>query len=75
MHLKDFKGFFFAFKKLPIGLKQTPQEEDNLSTRDKWSIPNVSFVRRFYCTNFKHMLCWNLDQTRNAALNQLGQHL
>ena len=23
--------------------------EDNFSTRDKWPIPNVSFVRRLYC--------------------------
>ena len=35
--------------KFPIGLKENLQEEDNLSTRDNWPVPNVSFVRRFYC--------------------------
>ena len=29
--------------------KQNLREEDNLSTRDKWSIPKVSSVWRFYC--------------------------
>ena len=37
------------FKKFPIGLKQNLREEDNLSTRDNQPVPNVSFVRRFYC--------------------------
>ena len=23
--------------------------EDNLSARDNWPVPNLSFVRRFYC--------------------------
>ena len=40
---------FFIFKKFPIGIKENLQEEDNLSTRDNWPVPNVSFVRRFYC--------------------------
>ena len=37
------------FKDFPIRLKGNLREEDNLSTRDKWPVPNVSFVRRFYC--------------------------
>ena len=45
-----FKGLFFIFKKFPIGLKENLREEDNLSTRDNWPVPNVSFVRRFYCS-------------------------
>ena len=40
----------FVFKDFPIGLNENLREEDNLSTRDKWPVPNVSFVRRFYCT-------------------------
>ena len=40
---------FFIFKKFPIGLKENLREEDNLSTGDNWPVPNVSFVRRFYC--------------------------
>ena len=40
----------FVFKQFPIGLKQNLREEDNLSTRDKWPVPKVSSVRRFYCT-------------------------
>ena len=40
---------FFIFKKFPIGLNENLREEDNLSTRDNWPVPNVSFVRRFYC--------------------------
>ena len=31
------------------GLKENLREEDNLSTRDNWPVPNVSFVRRFCC--------------------------
>ena len=41
-------GLFFVIKKFPIGLKEN-LKEDNLSTRDNWPIPNVSFVQRFYC--------------------------
>ena len=37
------------FKQFLIGLKQNLREEDNLSTRDKWPVPKVSSVRRFYC--------------------------
>ena len=36
-----------------MGLKENLWEEDSLSTRDKWSVPNVSSVRRFYCTKDK----------------------
>ena len=35
--------------KFPIYLKENLREEDNFSTRDNWPVPNVSFVRRFYC--------------------------
>ena len=45
-------GNFSYFKKLPIGLKENLQEEDNLSTRDNQPVPNVSFVRRFYCIRY-----------------------
>ena len=38
------------FKQFLIGLKQNLREEDNLSTRDKWPVPKVSSVRRFYYT-------------------------
>ena len=31
-------------KDFAIGLKENLREEDNLSTKDKWPIPNVSFV-------------------------------
>ena len=34
----------------PVGLKENLREEDNLSTRDNWPVPSVSFVLRFYCT-------------------------
>ena len=34
---------FFIFKDFPIRLKENLQEEDNLSTSEKWPIPNVSF--------------------------------
>ena len=37
------------FKQFLIALKQNVREEDNLSTRDKWPVPKVSSVRRFYC--------------------------
>ena len=37
------------FKQFLISLKQNLREEDNLSTRDKWPVPKVSSVRRFYC--------------------------
>ena len=40
-----FKGYF----EIPIGLKENLQEEDNLSTRNNWPVPKVSFVPRFYC--------------------------
>ena len=36
-------------KKFPIGLEENLREEDNLSTRDNWPVPKVSFVWRFYC--------------------------
>ena len=51
LHLKDFLSVIFVFKQLLICLKQNLREEDNLSTRDKWPIPKVSFVQRFYCIN------------------------
>ena len=38
-----------VIKDFPIRLKGNLREEDNLSTRDKWHVPNVSFVWRFYC--------------------------
>ena len=41
---------FFIFKDFPIRLKENLQEEDNLSTSEKWPIPNVSFVWKVYCT-------------------------
>ena len=44
----------FVFKQFLIVLKQNLREEDNLSTRDKWPVPKVSSVQRFYCTNFSH---------------------
>ena len=44
----DFKCYFNTFSQ---GLKQNLREEDDLSTKDKWPVPNVSFVRRFSCTN------------------------
>ena len=30
--------------------KQKPPREDNLSTKDKWPVPKLSSLRRFYCT-------------------------
>ena len=39
----------FVFKQVLIGLKQNLREEDSLSTSDKWPVPKVSSVRRFYC--------------------------
>ena len=44
-----FKGYFSSLKKFPIGLNENLREEDNLSTKDNWPVPNVSFVQRFYC--------------------------
>ena len=38
-HLKD----------ISLGLSINLQEEDNLSTRDKWPVPKVSSLWRFYC--------------------------
>ena len=34
---------FFFIKKFPTVLKENLREEDNLSTRDNWAIPNVAF--------------------------------
>ena len=64
---------FFPFRKFPIGLKQNSWEEDNLSTRDKRSVPNVSFVWRFYSNEkFKH---WHdrehVDGTSHNARNKV----
>jgi len=36
-------------KTIKMKQKINLQEEENLSIRDKWPIPNVSFVLRFYC--------------------------
>ena len=33
-NLKEFKCYFLSLKRFPRGLKENPQEEDNLSTRD-----------------------------------------
>ena len=52
IHLNEFKCYFCLYKQFLIGLKQNLREEDNLSTRDKWSVPKVSSVRRFYCSFF-----------------------
>ena len=45
----------FCLKDFPIGLRK-PLREDNLSTRDKWSVPNLSFVQRFYCIANTHII-------------------
>ena len=37
------------FKQFLICLKHNLREEDNFSTRDKWSFPEVSAVGKFYC--------------------------
>ena len=64
---------FFIFKKLPTGLNENLREEDNLSTMDNWPVPNVSFVRRFYCNGDK----FNRRKSMRAAdgkliINELG---
>ena len=46
-NLKDLKCYFCV--QFLICLKQNLPEEDNLSTRDKWPVPEVSSVQRFYC--------------------------
>ena len=35
-----------------MGLFMFIQEGDNLSTKDKWAVPKVSFVQSFYCMHF-----------------------
>ena len=45
-HLQEFSNRF----------KANLWEEDNLSTTDNWPVPNVSFVRRFYCSS-SSMIC------------------
>ena len=40
-------------------LKGNLREEDNLSTRDKWPVPNVSFVVQFYCMPCLLCTCLN----------------
>ena len=45
----SFERLEVPFTNFPICLRENPCEEDNLSTRDKCPVPNVSFVRRFYC--------------------------
>ena len=32
--------------------KHRAQREDNLSTMDKWPVPKLSSLRRFYCTMY-----------------------
>ena len=56
----------FIFKNFPISLKENLWEGDHLSTRDKWSSPNVPFVRRF-------LLYINLDQVRQEMWSDLKQ--
>ena len=52
LHSASFWCFYIFFKNSPIRLKETPWEEDNLFTRVKLPIPNVSFLcRRFYCSS------------------------
>ena len=34
-----------------IGLKEILREEDNLSTKDNWPLPNLFFLWKFYCNN------------------------
>ena len=45
---------FLPLKRFPRGFKENLREEDNLSTRDNWPVPNVSFLRRFYCRESSH---------------------
>ena len=40
--LKNLSVSYLSFR------NENLEEEDNLSTRDKWPVPNMSFVRRFY---------------------------
>ena len=61
----------FVFKQFPIGLKQNLREEDNLSTRDKWPVPKVSSVRRFYCKTNMHVSQRNLRHVSDIACDGL----
>ena len=38
-----------SFKGISLGSCINLREEDNLSTRDKWPVPKVSSLQRFYC--------------------------
>ena len=58
IHLKKTSSVIFVFKEFLIGLKQNLREEDNLSTRDKWLVPKVSSVRRFYCSMLDIHCTW-----------------
>ena len=53
MYCNNTFKFSFVFNDFPIGLKENLREEDNLSTRDNWPVPKVSFVRRFYCNSLR----------------------
>ena len=78
--LLKISSIIFVFKQFLIGLKQNLREEDNLSTRDKWPVPKVSFVRRFYCSC--HVLSCSpvrtvlsmLKMVKVAMLDKYGNH-
>ena len=55
IHLKETSS---VFKQFLIGLKQNLWEEDNLSARDKWPVPKVSSVWRFYCISWHNVSWW-----------------
>ena len=60
------------FKQFLIALKQNLREEDNLSTKDKWPVPKVSSVRRFYCIADEHQIpiyigTYTLQMRRNSV--------
>ena len=62
-HLKSI--FLFVLKKFPIALKENLQEEEDISTRAKWLILSVFFVRRFYCIYTLYIVYTNVYCCQN----------
>ena len=62
---KELCIFLFVFKKFPIALKENLQEEEDVSTRAKWLILSVFFVRRFYCIYTLYIVYTNVYCCQN----------
>ena len=64
----------FISEDFPVGLKQNLWEDDNLPTRGKLPIPNVSFVQRFYLSALSEKEDNYYEENMSRLLSDTDSH-